>query len=61
MEPHYDYAEAFRAAARAVGGEQQLADRLGVGLDELRAWIESGDRPPLEVFLRALDVIELST
>lgn len=60
MEPHYDYAEAFQTAARAVGGEKQLADRLGVGLDELRAWIESGSRPPLEVFLRALDVIELS-
>jgi DNA-binding transcriptional regulator YdaS (Cro superfamily) len=61
MEQPYDYAEAFRAAARAVGGEKELAQRLGVSVEELHAWMEARGTPPLESFVEALDVIELST
>jgi len=60
MEPSYDYAEAFRAAARAIGGEKELAERLGVSVEEVRAWIEARGTPPLERFIKALDLIELS-
>jgi hypothetical protein len=60
MEPRYEYAEALRAAADAVGGEQELAERLGVRVQDLRAWMQGGEAPPLEPFLQALDLIELS-
>ena len=56
----YDYGEAFRAAASAVGGERQLAERLGVSAEELHAWIEARGTPPLEPFLEALDLLEPS-
>jgi hypothetical protein len=60
MESAYAYAEAFRAAANAVGGEQQLAERLGVSVEELHVWIEAGGIPPLEPFLQTLDLLEPS-
>jgi hypothetical protein len=60
MELPYVYAEAFRAAANAVGGEQKLAERLGVSVEELHVWIEAGGTPPLEPFLEALDLLEPS-
>ena len=47
--------------ANAVGGEQELAERLGVSADELHVWIEAGGTPPLEPFLEALDLLEPST
>ena len=58
MESPYDYAEAFRAAANAIGGEQKLADRLRVRVEDLHAWIHAGEAPPLDAFLEALDLIE---
>jgi hypothetical protein len=61
MESPYDYAEAFRAAAKAIGGEQELADRLRVRVEDLHAWMQAGEVPPLEPFLEALDLIEFST
>ena len=61
MESPYVYAEAFRAAANAVGGEQKLAERLGVSVEELHVWIEAGGTPPLKPFLEALDLLEPST
>jgi hypothetical protein len=61
MASPYVYAEAFRAAANAVGGEQKLAERLGVSVEELHVWIEAGGTPPLEPFLEALDLLEPST
>ena len=60
MESPYDYAEAFRAAAQAIGGEQELADRLGVRVEDLHAWIQAGEPPPLDAFLGALDLIDLT-
>lgn len=60
MESAYVYAEAFRAAANAVGGEQELAERLGVSAEELHVWIEARGTPPLERFLEALDLLEPS-
>ena len=60
MESPYDYAEAFRAAANAIGGEQELADRLRVRVEDLHAWIDAGETPPLDVFLEALDLIEVT-
>ena len=60
MDSAHIYAEAFQAAARAVGGEKELAERLGVSVEELHGWIEAGHTPPLEPFLEALNLIELA-
>lgn len=43
-------------AAAVVGGEDELARRLGVGRRELDQW-RSGQRPPLAVFLKAVDIV----
>lgn len=57
METHRPYAEALRAAVDTLGGEKQLADRLGVDAKDLHAWVEGRSAPPLGAFLEALDVI----
>ena len=57
METHRPYAEALRAAVDILGGEQELAKRLGVDAKELHAWVEGRATPPLGAFLDALDVI----
>ena len=43
-------------AAVLVGGEDELAHRLGVSRLELDQW-RSGRRPPLAVFLKAVDIV----
>lgn len=57
METHRPYAEALRAAVDIVGGEKELAARLGVDAKDLHAWVEGRATPPLGAFLDALDVI----
>jgi predicted transcriptional regulator len=43
-------------AAVLVGGEDELALRLGVSRRELDLW-RSGQRPPLAMFLKAVDIV----
>jgi len=57
METHRPYSEALRAAVDTLGGEKELADRLGVEAKDLHAWVEGRATPPLGAFLDALDVI----
>ena len=57
METHRPYTEALRAAVDTLGGEKELADRLGVDAKDLHAWLEGRATPPLGAFLGALDVI----
>lgn len=57
MDPHRPYADALKTAMAAVGGEKELAERLGVRADELHAWVDGSGTPPLSAFLEALDVI----
>ena len=57
METHRPYVEALCAAVDTLGGEKQLADRLGVDAKDLHAWVEGRSAPPLGAFLEALDVI----
>jgi DNA-binding transcriptional regulator YdaS (Cro superfamily) len=57
METHRPYSEALRAALDILGGEKQLAQRLGVDANQLHAWVVGRATPPLGAFLEALDVI----
>ncbi len=57
METHRPYSEALRAALDILGGERELAKRLGVDANQLHAWVEGRATPPLGAFLDALDVI----
>lgn len=57
METYRPYAEALRAAVDTLGGEKELAQRLGVDAKDLHAWVEGRAAPPLAAFLEALDVI----
>lgn len=57
METYRPYAEALRAAVDALGGEKELAERLGVDAKDLHVWVEGRAAPPLAAFLEALDVI----
>jgi DNA-binding transcriptional regulator YdaS (Cro superfamily) len=44
-------------AATLVGGEDELARRLGVTRAELDQWLSAGVRPPLGIFLKAADIV----
>ena len=44
-------------AAEVLGGEQQLARRLGVSLSALQEWMRGEQAPPLAVFTQALDIV----
>ena len=57
MQHPGSYAAALRTAADTVGGEKELAERLGVDAQNLHAWLEGNTEAPLRAFLDALDVI----
>lgn len=44
-------------AAALVGGEDELARRLGVTRAELDQWLSAEVRPPLSMFLKAVDIV----
>jgi DNA-binding transcriptional regulator YdaS (Cro superfamily) len=44
-------------AATLVGGEEQLALRLGVTRPELSLWLSGAASPPVGVFLKAVDIV----
>ena len=52
------YTHALLRAANALGSSTELARRLGVSRDVIRSWMRGADRPPVSVFLRAVDIIE---
>jgi hypothetical protein len=51
------YARALVRAAEIVGGVEALAGRLGVPMYDLMQWMQGCVRPPLPVFLHAVDVV----
>jgi hypothetical protein len=58
MNPqHARYATAVSRAERVLGGRARIAAFFRVPPDKIRAWIDGAEAPPLEVFLRSLDVI----
>ena len=51
------YSRTLRRAAELIGGEQELARRLGVFPSHLAAWLAATTTPPIEVFLKAVDIV----
>ncbi len=49
--------QTFEYAAKLVGGEEELALRLGVTRPEVDRWISGEAQPPLGVFLKAIDIV----
>src|SRR5437764_15393384 len=51
------YVRTLERAVKIEGGEQALALRLKVTPSHLALWIQGIERPPVEVFLRAVDLV----
>lgn len=57
MEERRIYREALHEAALALGGIEQLALRLDVEVNAVNKWLAGAEKPPLHVFLEALEAI----
>jgi hypothetical protein len=53
------YARTLHRACEMLGGLDALSRHLGVPAATLARWIGGGEPPPLEVFLKAVDVVLL--
>lgn len=51
------YARTLRRAAQIVGGVNELAVRLQVPSEDVVLWSQAQKAVPLEVFLRAVDIV----
>lgn len=51
------YAATLSRAARIIGSESRLSFVLGVPAATLQRWIEGLDRPPVDAFLKAVDIV----
>ena len=51
------FARALHRAATVLGGKDKLREHLRVSLRDLEAWIRGDERPPMDVFLKAVDII----
>lgn len=51
------YAKALMRAAAIVGGRQRLREQLHVPMTALDHWLAGREEPPLDVFLKAVDII----
>jgi hypothetical protein len=57
LEQERTYRVTLARVAGLVGGARQLSDRLGVSMNDLTRWLAGEGRPPLDVFLRAVDLL----
>ena len=59
MDPHVPgiYLKALRRALKLAGGKTALRERLNVPMARLEGWLDGEAEPPLEVFLRTVDLI----
>ena len=51
------YVGTLQRAAELVGGEEALARRLKVMPSHLALWLQGVVPPPLEIFLKAADIV----
>ena len=52
-----DQFQTLRYAAELVGGEEELIRRLGITPGQFARWTSGEERPPLAVFLKAVDIV----
>lgn len=51
------YVKTLERAAQIAGSELSLALRLKVTPSHLALWLKGLERPPVEIFLRAVDLV----
>jgi transcriptional regulator with XRE-family HTH domain len=51
------YEQTMRRAAVIVGDDESLAQRLGCTRSQLLLWLSGDERPPMDMFLRAVDIV----
>ena len=51
------HVQTLQRAARIVGGELELALRLGVTPSHMALWLLGIEAPPGDIFLRAVDLV----
>jgi len=57
MDQRSRYATAVSRAEHVLGGRARIAAYFRVPPETIDAWVDGEQEPPLEVFLRSLDVI----
>ena len=57
MKSSSRYADTLSRAQETLGGRQRLAEFLDVAPEQLDAWLDGEEAPPLDVLVTALDVI----
>jgi hypothetical protein len=55
------YARTLHRACELLGGTQALSRHLGVPAATLSRWIGGVEEPPLQIFLKAVDVVLLGS
>ena len=48
---------ALSQAARAVGGVEPLAEKLGVTVPLVQEWLAGASEAPVAIYVRALDIL----
>jgi len=48
---------ALRKAVELAGSQRNLAERIGVEVEDVERWLAGASRPPREVFLRVVDLL----
>lgn len=54
-------ARALRRAADILGGKHRLRAALHVPMSQLERWLDGVGEPPMDVFLKAVDIISAPT
>ena len=57
MDQRSRYAKALSRAEQILGSRARMARYFGASPEKIDAWLEGREAPPLEIFLRSLDVI----
>ena len=57
MDQRTRYTTALSRAEEILGSRARMAAVLEVPAEKIQAWLDGAEPPPLEVFLRSLDVI----
>jgi|tagenome__1003787_1003787.scaffolds.fasta_scaffold20631611_2 hypothetical protein len=55
--PSSVHSRAVQKAAQVAGGRQALADKLGLELPDIEAWVAGERRPSMAVMLQLVDLI----
>jgi hypothetical protein len=55
------HARTLQRAARLLGGKERLREHLRIPMRALDTWLAGAEKPPMDIFLKAVDVISSGT